>query len=226
MGNTIGAHILLQIIGRALRIDYVGKEGWGVIVRPSEEGTTEDEVMESIIMQIMEFIGNDSTSFGQSQIKIRQVVTQFFGEMDIGGKVYDIEETVGRIQAMFVRKEFDRSALPKEKYKVIRQLNADMGVASKMDYEAKRAEHVKYIDDPKSYFKDAWVSWYHFLGIDTSAFPPTKDEWIRVCRDQGITTWTQYKNKHNGLLPTNPSEMYDEYTNWEQEFGITDDYDW
>ena len=56
MGNTIGANILLQIVGRALRNDYNGKEGWCVIVKPSDEGTTEDDVFDSIVLEIMEFI--------------------------------------------------------------------------------------------------------------------------------------------------------------------------
>lgn len=225
MGNTIGANILLQITGRALRYDYPGKEGWCVIARPSDEDTTEDEVLEYIMMSIMEFIdiGKES-GYSLSRDKIRQSVIQFFGEVDIGGKVYDINETVDRLQTMFIRKEFDK-APAKEKYKVVQKLNREMGIKSRYDYLDRRMEHAKYIDDPSTYFVSSWVSWYHYLGVDTSAYPPTKSEWVQVCRDRGLTTWKKYRLylNQNKDLPANPEDMYAEYSNWDIEFGTEDD---
>jgi superfamily II DNA or RNA helicase len=193
MGNTIGANILLQIAGRALRYDYPGKEGWCVIARPGDEDTTEDEVLEYIMMSIMEFINiGKETGYSPSRDKIRQSVIQFFGEVDIGGKVYDINETVDRLQTMFIRKEFDK-APAKEKYKVVQKLNREMGIKSRYDYIDRRSEHIKYIDDPSTYFVSSWVSWYHYLGVDTTAYPQTKPEWLQVCRDRGLTSWKKYQ---------------------------------
>jgi len=218
MGQTIGANILLQIAGRALRNDYDGKEGWCVIVRPSEEGTTEDDILDSIVLLIMEFIGKES-GYTPSREKTRQTVTRFFGEFTISGKVYDVDETVHRIQAMYVRKEFERSQ-PKEKYAVVRALNKEMALESKADYYDNRSHHLKFIDDPKQYFKEMWVSWYHFLGVDTVLFPQTKAEWVRVCKEKDIGSWGSYKARADPSLPTNPGEMYDDYTNWDNEFGV------
>jgi superfamily II DNA or RNA helicase len=48
VGNTTAVYILLQMCGRALRLDYEGKEGWCLIVRPSEAGTTKEDVLDSI----------------------------------------------------------------------------------------------------------------------------------------------------------------------------------
>ncbi len=224
MGNTIGANILLQIVGRALRNDYEGKEGWCIIVRPSDEGTTEDDVFDSIVLQIMEFIGKDSVGT-PSKEKIKRVVEKFFGPVAISGKVYNVDETILRIQSMYARKAFERSD-PKEKYEVIRVLNKELGILSRDDYIERASEHPNYIENPKIYFKDQWISWYHFLGIDTSIFPQTKTEWIRVCKDMGVTTWDDYKQKNNPLLPANPGEMYEDYINWDKEFGVEDEYVW
>ena len=225
MGNTIGANIVLQVAGRALRNDYEGKEGWCVIVRPSEEDTTEDDVFDSIVLQIMEFIGKETTSV-PSNAKTRQVVEKFFGNVAISGKVYDIEETVKRIQSLYVRQAFERSP-PKEKYEVVRNLNKEMGITSKNQYVERQSEHIKYIADPKAYFSESWVSWYHYLGVDTSAFPQTKTEWIRVCKEMDLTSWDDYKSKNSAELPTNPGEMYDDYDNWDKEFGVeTEDHVW
>ncbi len=225
MGNTIGANIVLQVAGRALRNDYEGKEGWCVIARPSEEGTTEDDVFDSIILQIMEFIGNETPS-APSNAKIRQVVEKFFGNVAIGGKMYDVEETVKRIQSLYVRQAFERSP-PKEKYNVVRSINKEMRLMSKNEYEERQLEHLKYIANPKVYFRDSWVSWYHYLGVDTSAFPQTKQEWIRVCKEHELNTWEEYKSKKLAILPANPGEMYDDFTNWDKELGVeSEDHVW
>ena len=71
MGDTIGANIIVQIAGRALREDYEGKEGWCIIVRPSEDGTHEDDVLDSSMLQIVDFIGQGSSP---NQSKVRQMV--------------------------------------------------------------------------------------------------------------------------------------------------------
>lgn len=224
MGNIIAAYILLQIAGRALRCDYAGKEGWCVVVRPSDDGTTEDDVFDSIVLQIMEFIGTeDGTS--PSTGKIKQVVERFFGPVAINGKVYHVEETIQRIQAMYARKAFER-ADPKEKYEVVRALNHDLQISSREEYSLCSKEHPKYIENPRTYFKDQWISWYHFLGVDVSAFPSTKIEWIQACNKEGILSWSDYKQKNKKYLPTNPGEMYEDYMNWDKEFGSEEEIVW
>lgn len=220
MGHTIAAYILLQIAGRALRCDHAGKEGWCVIVRPSDHGTTEDDVFDSIVLNIMECIGKEDAV--PSKEKTRRIVETFFGPVAIHGKVYRVEETIERIQAMYVRKTFER-ADPKEKYDVIRALNRDMGLCSRHEYALCSTTHPRYITDPRTYFKDQWVSWYHFLGVDTSAFPPTKTEWTARWKQMGIRTWMEYTQKKSPHLPANPGEMYENYTNPIAEFNEEDD---
>jgi len=223
MGDTIGANIIVQIAGRSLRYDYAGKEGWCIIIRPSEDGTHEDDVFDSIMLQIVDFIGQGSSP---SQSKVRQIVEKYFGQMAISGKVYDVEETVRRIQTFYARKAFEH-ATPKEKYEVVRDLNHEMMIWTKDQYNQKSGEHIKYIENPRFYFNDQWVSWYHFLGIDTSAYPQTKGEWMQKCKELGILRWQDYKENHKkNNLPENPGELYEDYTNWDREVGIEDDYVW
>jgi len=224
VGNTIGANILLQIAGRALRNDYSGKEGWCIIVRPSDDETTEDDVFDSIVLQIMEFIGND-TSTSPSKDKIKKMIENFFGPVAISSKIYRVEETIHRIQAMYARKAFERSD-PKEKYEIIRALNRDMHLTSRDTYNAYAATHPKFIEDPKTYFKDTWISWYHFLHVDTSSFPQGKMEWIHRCKKMGITSWDDYKKYNSTQMPLNPGEMYEDYMNWDKEFGIEEEIVW
>ena len=223
MGDTIGANIIVQIAGRALRQDYAGKEGWCIIVRPSEDGTHEDDVFDSIMLQIVDFIGQCSSP---SQNRVREIVEKYFGQMAISGKVYDVEETVRRIQTFYIRKAFEH-ATPKEKYEVVRNLNHEMMIQTKDQYNQKSDVHIKFIENPRFYFKDQWVSWYHYLGIDTSVFPQTKTEWMQKCKELGILRWQDYKENHKkNNLPENPGEMYEDYTNWDREVGTEDDYVW
>ncbi len=224
MGNTIGANILIQIAGRALRNDYAGKEGWCIIARPSEPGTTEDDILDSIVLQIMEFLG-DGERATTSAKKIRKLVERFFSNVSVNGKVYDIEETVQRIQALYVRKTFER-ANSKEKYDVIRSINRELGIQSKIAYEEYTGHHPKYIQNPKVYFRDSWISWYHFLGIDTTRFPQTKSDWTRIWKERGITSWEDYKKRGYEDLPTEPGEMYESYTNPIDEFQVEEEIIW
>jgi superfamily II DNA or RNA helicase len=223
MGDTIGANQIVQIAGRALRQDYLGKEGWCIIVRPSEDGTSEDDVFDSIMLQIVDFIGQ---SGNPGQHRVRRTVEKYFGQMAVSGKVYDVEETVRRIQTFYARKAFEQ-ATPKEKYEVVRNLNRELMVQTKEQYNQKSGEHIKFIENPRFYFKDQWVSWYHYLGIDTSAYPQTKHEWMQKCKELGILRWQDYKeNYKKNNLPENPGEMYEDYTNWDRDMGVEDDYVW
>lgn len=95
-----------------------------------------------------------------------------------------------------------------------------MGLSSKTEYEERYVEHPNYISDPRQYFKDYWISWYHFLGVDTTIFPQTKLEWICLCKELKLTTWDLYKECSALQLPREPSQMYEDYTNWTNEFNI------
>ena len=54
-----------------------------------------------------------------------------------------------------------------------------------------------------------WTNWYDFLGIDTSIFPQTKEEWIQICIENKLNS-TNYKNKCYELnLPVMPEEIYE-----------------
>lgn len=225
MGNIISSYILLQIIGRTLRNDYIGKEGWCIIFRPCDEGTTEQEVLNDIVLQITGFIGKDIHSLS-SRENIQSLVDRFFGPVTISGTVFNVQETIDRIQSMFTRQVFDAGTI-KEKYDVIRSTNIEKNLQSRQQYEINGPINTKCIENPKSYFKDNWISWYHFLGVDTSNFPPTKMDWVNKCKQLGISSWEDYKQKNMSSLPADPSEMYDDYTNWDNEMGCDEQkYEW
>jgi superfamily II DNA or RNA helicase len=230
--STIATNVFVQIMGRALRKDaeYDNKEGWCVAVktRGQDDADAPEDVMASILLDFANFMMTTSGSVVMTKQKIREVLTRFLVPLQIdNGMNYSIDETVERMQCMYLRKEYERAA-PKEKYEIVRALNRELGLTAKDEYKERASEHSKFIADPKSYFNDNWVSWYHFLGVDTSAFPQTKQEWVSSCRDAGIVSWSQYKNMQKNMLtlPANPGDMYEDYTNWDNEFGIEAEIVW
>jgi hypothetical protein len=222
IGNTISAYILIQIQGRSLRTDYAGKEGWCLIVSPCEEGETEEDVLDRISLHILTYIGDDRPLVKKD---FERFVATYLGDVVIGENVISKEETVARVQAAYMRREYAKRT-PKERYETVRALNKELGLVSKGMYMERASEHPKYIEDPRAYFKDWWISWYHFLGVDTTAFPQTKYDWIRVCKEMGLSSWEIYKKNHGDSLPSNPGEMYEDYTNPEKEFSLEEEIVW
>ena len=189
-------------------------------MRPSKEGTTEDDVLASIILDIIEFLGDSKK---KREVKeIEPLIKTFLGGVSVSGCTLSLEETIKRVQAAYVRREFTKRT-PKEKYALVRAANKELGLVSKDDYKERGAS---LIEDPRSYFKDWWISWYDFLGVDTSDFPQTKLEWVRLCKEMGLKTWDDYKKAVTSALPMNPGEMYEDYTNWDKEFGIEEEIVW
>lgn len=73
----------------------------------------------------------------------------------------------------------------------------------------KYGEYAEYELEPEVKFKTLWTNWYDFLGIDTSIFPQTKEEWIQICIENKLNS-TNYKNKCYELnLPVMPEEIYE-----------------
>jgi len=222
IGDSISAYILIQIQGRALRTDYAGKEGWCLVVSPCEEGETEQDVLDRTALDILTFIG-DARPLVKKDFE--KYVETYFGDVEVGGIIISKEETVARVQAAYVRREYAKKT-PKERYHSIRKLNAEMGIRSKTEYFARAGEHPNFIEDPKAYFLESWVSWYDFLGVDCSSFPPTKADWVIACKGRGLISRTDYQQKRDSTLPENPSEMYEDFTNWDKEIGVEDEIVW
>ena len=222
IGESISAYILIQIQGRALRTDYQGKEGWCLIVSPCDDGETEQDVLERIALDIITFIG-DARPLVKKDFE--KYVETYFGDVEVGGTIISKEETVARVQAAYVRREFAKRN-PKERYYSIRKLNAEMGIRSRNEYFARADEHPNFIQDPKMYFSEWWVSWYDFIGVDCSSFPPTKADWVIACKNRSLMTRTDYEQKRDYNLPENPCEMYSDFTNWDKEMGVEDEIVW
>jgi superfamily II DNA or RNA helicase len=222
MGREISAYILVQIVGRALRADYPGKEGWCCILRP----TFDDDDTSALAHVLFDLEAVISFNAGKTTpTPIAQFVRTYFGDITVNGKVLDLQETIDHVQSYYLRKQYDVKDR-KERYDVIRNLNKDIGLTSQSMYFERKSDHPRFIENPKSYFNAYWVSWYHFLSVDTSAFPPTKADFHRICTERGILSWSEYCEKKDASLPENPGEMYEDWSNPDIEFGTEEEIVW
>jgi superfamily II DNA or RNA helicase len=155
MGNTIAANILIQIIGRALRLDHVGKEGWCSIFRPSDEGTTEEDVMDNILLEIAETLGRNEI-LGDLK-EIRKMVEAFIGSATIREKSFSVEETVARIQALYERRAW---AIGGMSYNDLKKRVREEGVIKIADYDA-RKETFGWPNNPNEL--SGFKSWYDLV---------------------------------------------------------------
>ena len=184
MGNTIAANILIQIIGRALRADYSGKEGWCCIFRPSEEGTTEEDVLDKILLEITEILGRNDLPMTLSDI--RRMVETFFGITEVHGKLFSIEETVARVQAIYERREYERNPCAE----TIRKQCIIRNITHTTAYDRMR-EQMGWTTTP---WERMDLTPYEFFHPDTKP----------ICDRSALTQ----KLKDNGILTTEAYEIW------------------
>lgn len=163
--ETIASHLLIQISGRALRLDGdPQKEGWCLLARVIQEDdteTTEDAVLEGVLLEMAVFLGVTATASASSAMTpqhIRALVETYVGSMTIAGKTYSIEETVERIQAMYARRRFvhyDAAAM-----RELQTLCHAHGVTTSVEYHRLRDREMPEI--PANPLIGS-MTWYDFL---------------------------------------------------------------
>jgi superfamily II DNA or RNA helicase len=121
-----------------------------------------------------------------------------------------------------VRKNIYASKDKKVQLHDVREANIKLGLKCREEYRSVRTRdiHPVYIEDPMSQFKDSWVSWYHFLGVDTSVYPQTKEDFKKQCQQKQLHTYPKYIEyvQNNQDLPVHVTEMYPNFMAWDKEF--------
>lgn len=133
LGATSAAYILLQICGRAGRIDNnKEKEGWCLLVRPSEKGTTEQDVLDSIILDIIEFMGKSDKPLTKKEIE--DTVRDYIGDISMSSSSCSLEETIARVKALDERREY----LSNSSASTVRKHCIQNGITHSSHYEKER----------------------------------------------------------------------------------------
>ncbi len=189
VGNTTAVYILLQICGRALRLDYDGKEGWCLIVRPSEQGVTEGDVLESIILDIIDFNGDSKKKRKADDIK--SLIKTFLGEVNLSGSSLSLEETIERVQAAYERRLYIRQRKASEgmTYKDLVTKVRSLEIKTRSEYSDKAL--LNELPENPSDIR-GWISWYHMLRGHLDVRRMSLHELQKVCKDNSIFTKDEY----------------------------------
>ncbi len=99
-----------------------------------------------------------------------------------------------------------------DEYNYVSSINSSLSVQSKTEYDEKRNRHEHFIEFPEEYFKSkgVWKDWYDFMGVDTSKFIQSKEEWINFCKDKKVGSLEEYNRccEIYDVLPKEPAEFY------------------
>lgn len=109
-----------------------------------------------------------------------------------------------------------------DEFNKLRRYVRNLNLLWKTEYRRRVSHDPVLVYEPDDYFGRYWTNWYDFLGLDTSEYPKTKNEWIKLCRSLGVSSWNNYiyLQKKNFQLPKMPQDMYIGFTNFDDELGL------
>jgi predicted helicase len=135
---------------------------------------------------------------------------------------YIFEENIDELNKIKLRLRYSKALCSKfteeqDEYNYVRSINSSMNIKSKKDYIQQQDIHSDFIASPEEYFKSkgVWNNWYDFMGVDTTKFIQSKQEWINFCKEKGIKSLDDYYiycEKYD-ILPKEPADFYKDFTN-------------
>jgi superfamily II DNA or RNA helicase len=113
-----------------------------------------------------------------------------------------------------------------DEWKRLKKYVSTLKLKHKKEYRILCESNDKLVYNPDEIYHKYWNNWYDFLNIDTSNFIQTKTKWKDKCQILGIMNYDQYCSivPLYPTLPAMPEEVYRNFTNFTDEFGISEDY--
>ena len=189
IGNTIAAHNSIQISGRALRMDYPKKEGWCLISRPSDETVTCQDILDMISLDIVDLIlsGNNNLVKGDFE----RIVRNYIYDIDGNGNKINIDESVDRLQAAYIRRQYARrkKAVEGLTYKDLASKVRALEIKSPSEYSEKAL--INELPDTPSGIR-GWSSWYDLLRATPDEKRMKLYDLQKLCKDNSILTKEDY----------------------------------
>lgn len=148
-------------------------------------------------LSIKIYSGLTDTNFNNVKIKFRPAIIEHLG------KELNLEENEK------LRLEYDRFVRNNTKFYHIKD---------KTEY-LEKIDDIGLEPDPETKYIGIWKNWYDYLGIDTSIYPQTKEEWKHKCIRLKIKNKKDYLTKITDDMPKMPEELY----KIKNIYGIIDD---
>lgn len=142
---------------------------------------------------------------------------------------YIFEENMSELNKIKLRLRYSKALGSKfteeqDEYNYVRSINSSLNIKSKKDYIQQKEIHSNFIASPEEYFKSkgVWNNWYDFMGVDTTKFIQSKQDWINFCKEKSIKSLDDYYNycEEYDILPKEPADFYKDFTNIPSELGF------
>lgn len=142
---------------------------------------------------------------------------------------YVFQENVSELNKIKLRLRYSKAlgsnfTEEEDEYNYVRSINSSLNIKSKKEYIQCKDNHNHFIDFPEEYFKSkgVWNNWYDFMGVDTTKFIQSKQDWINFCKEKKIKSLNEYymSCEEHDILPKEPDEFYSHFTNILSELGF------
>jgi len=189
IGNTIAAHNSIQISGRALRMDYPEKEGWCLISRPSDETVTCQDILDMISLDIVDLILSGNNNLVKRDFE--RIVRNYIYDIDGNGNKINVDESVDRLQAAYIRRQYARRKKTIEglSYKDLVTKVESLVIRSRSEYSENAL--INELPDIPSDIR-GWISWYDLLRATPDQKRMSLYDLQKFCKDNGISTKDHY----------------------------------
>ena len=236
-GNMQSETRIVQYLLRPNRLDFENPNKKAYVIIPyidADDWETEDksyEKVRTIVSQMRNVDENIEQKIFVSVGKKEKKEKTKKGERIIYCDDYIFEENMSELNKIKLRLRYSKALGSKfteeqDEYNYVRSINSSLNIKSKKDYIQQQDIHIhsNFIASPEEYFKSkgVWNNWYDFMGVDTTKFIQSKQEWINFCKEKGIKSLDDYYIycEEYDILPKEPADFYKDFTNIPSELGF------
>lgn len=113
----------------------------------------------------------------------------------------------------------DELAILNYEYEQAVKNNQKYNILTKVEYNQK-VDFYDLVTNPEHKFSQIWKGWYDYLGVDTSNYPKTLEEWKAKLLSLGIQSKHKYIQECTvNKLPLMPEELYHGFRNFDTELN-------
>jgi superfamily II DNA or RNA helicase len=229
-GNMQSETRIVQYLLRPNRLDFENPNKKAYVIIPyidEDDWETEDksyEKVRTIVSQMRNVDENIEQKIFVSVGKKEKKEKTKKEERIIYCDDYIFEENMSELNKIKLRLRYSKALGSKfteeqDEYNYVRSINSSLNIKSKKDYIQQQDIHIhsNFIASPEEYFKSkgVWNNWYDFMGVDTTKFIQSKQEWINFCKEKGIKSLDDYYIycEEYDILPKEPADFYKDFTN-------------
>ena len=227
-GNMQSETRIVQYLLRPNRLDFENPNKKAYVIIPyidTDDWETENksyEKVRTIVSQMRNVDENIEQKIFVSVGKKEKKENTKKEERRIYCEDYIFEENTSELNKIKLRLRYSKALGSKfteeqDEYNYVRSINSSFNIKSKKDYIQQQEIHSNFIASPEEYFKSkgVWNNWYDFMGVDTTKFIQSKQDWINFCKEKGIKSLDDYYIycEEYDILPKEPADFYKDFTN-------------